>query len=174
MRITDNLYAGLPAAVEMLYLFAFAFGRHSAAACVHLSFLIALTWQVYVFARERGFATAGAAAALLVFASPVVGIDGSSAYNDVAVAAIAFTLFHLLQLWSASRSPRLLAAIGLMAGLAFAAKYTAWPAVPYALGFVLWKARRSVVPAAACAALVIAPWLLKNWIFLQNPVAAVL
>ena len=114
---------------------------------------------------------AGASAALLVFASPVVGIDGTSAYNDVAVAAIAFTLFHLLQIWDEERSPRLLAAIGLVAGFAFAAKYTAWPAVAYAVGFVALKNRKAVLPVAACAALVIAPWLLKNWIYLQNPVA---
>jgi F5/8 type C domain/Dolichyl-phosphate-mannose-protein mannosyltransferase len=155
----------------MLFLFAFAFGRHSAAACVHLVFLLALAWQIFAYARARAFPVAGAAAALLVFASPVVGIDGVSAYNDVAVAAIAFTLFHLLQLWSESRAPRLLPAIGLVAGLAFAAKYTAWPAVAYAVGFVIWKQRKSALPVAACAAIMVAPWLLKNWIYLQNPLA---
>lgn len=34
-RITTNMYANLSQGVEMLYLFAFAFGRHSAAALVH-------------------------------------------------------------------------------------------------------------------------------------------
>jgi hypothetical protein len=89
----------------------------------------------------------------------------------VAVAAIAFTLFHLLQIWGEERNPRLLAAIGLAAGFAFAAKYTAWPAVAYAVGFVALKNRKAVLPVAACAAVVIAPWLLKNWIYVQNPVA---
>ena len=171
VRITDNLYAAMPEGVEMLFLFAFAFGRHSAAALVHFAFFVALVWQVFSYARRRGFPVAGASAALLVFASPVAGIDGSSAYNDVAVAAIAFTLFHLLQLWDEERDPRLLAAIGLAAGFAFAAKYTAWPALAYAGGFVVVKNRKAVLPVAACAAVVIAPWLLKNWIYLHNPVA---
>ena len=169
--ITDNLYAAMPGGVEMLFLFAFAFGKHSAAALVHLAFFVALVWQVFSYARRRGFPIAGASAALVVFASPVAGIDGSSAYNDVAVAAIAFTLFHLLQIWDEERNPRLLAAIGLAAGFAFATKYTAWPAVAYAVGFVLAKNRKAVLPVAACAAVVIAPWLLKNWIYLHNPVA---
>jgi hypothetical protein len=169
--ITDNLYAAMPGGVEMLFLFAFAFGRNSAAALVHLAFLVALVWQVFSYARRRGFPTAGASAALVVFASPLFGIDGASAYNDVAVAAIAFTLFHLLQIWDEERNPRLLAAIGLVAGFAFATKYTAWPAVAYAVGFVLVKNRKAVLPVAACAAVVIAPWLLKNWIYLHNPVA---
>ena len=182
--ITDNLYAAMPGGVEMLFLFAFAFGKHSAAALVHLAFFVALGWQVFSYARRRGFPVAGASAALLVFASPVAGIDGTSAYNDVAVAAIAFTLFHLLQIWDEERQAgyplgppaaphnlRLLAAIGLVAGFAFAAKYTAWPAVAYAVGFVVVKNRRAVLPVAACATVVIAPWLLKNWIYLHNPVA---
>jgi hypothetical protein len=171
VRITDNLYAAMPGGVEMLFLFAFAFGKHSAAALVHFTFLVALVWQVFSYARRRGFPVAGASAALLIFASPVVGIDGTSAYNDVAVAAIAFTLFHLLEIWDEERNPRLLAAIGLAAGFAFAAKYTAWPAVAYALGFVVVKNRKAVLPVAACAAVLIAPWLLKNWIYLHNPVA---
>jgi hypothetical protein len=185
--ITDNLYAAMPGGMEMLFLFAFAFGRHSAAALVHLAFFVALVWQVFSYARRRGFPIAGASAALVVFASPVAGIDGTSAYNDVAVGTIAFTLFHLLQVWDEERNPRLLAAIGLAAGFAFATKYTAWPAVAYAVGFVLAKAPRgaasrwrrgglmcclkAVLPVAACAAVVIAPWLLKNWIYLHNPVA---
>jgi hypothetical protein len=171
VHITDNLYAAMPAGVEMLFLFAFAFGRHSAAALVHFVFLVALVWQVFSYSRWIGFRAAGAAAALIVFASPVVGIDGTSAYNDVAVAAIAFTLFYLLQIWDKERTPRLLVAIGLVAGFAFTAKYTAWPAVAYAVGFILLKDRKAVLPVAGCAAVAIAPWLLKNWVYLQNPVA---
>ena len=39
------------------------------------------------------------------------------------------------------------------------------------MGFVALKNRKAVLPVAACAALMMAPWLLKNWIYLQNPVA---
>jgi hypothetical protein len=163
-RITDNMYASLSQAVEMLYLFAFSFGRHSSAAMVHFAFLLALAWMMCRYS---------APAALLVFASPLVGVDGTSAYNDVAVAAIAFALFYLLQLWSEERPARLLPAIGLVAGFAFAAKYTAWLAVPYALGFVAWKSRRArdVVVVALCAFVMIAPWMAKDWIWVHNPLA---
>jgi Dolichyl-phosphate-mannose-protein mannosyltransferase len=172
-RITENMYASLSQGVEMLYLFAFAFGRHSAASTLHFVFLLALTWQVYRYARDRGFTSVAGPAALLVFASPLAGVDGTSAYNDVAVAATAFTLFHLLQLWDSRRDRRLLIAAGLAAGFAFAAKYTAWVAVPYAVGFVAWKSRRWKEPAmvAICAALLIAPWMMKNWLWVHNPVA---
>ena len=172
-RITDNLYASLSQGVEMLYLYAFAFGRHSGAAMVHFAFLLVLVWLMLRYASRAGFPVAGAAGALLVFASPIVGADGTSAYNDVAVAAIGFGLFCLLQQWSEERSGRLLVAIGLVAGFAYAAKYTAWIGVPYALGYVAWKSRsfRNVLVVALCAALAIAPWMAKNWLWIDNPLA---
>jgi hypothetical protein len=171
--ITWNLYASLTEGLEMLFLFAFAFGRHSAAAMVHFAFLLALPWTMYLYARRSGFPLAGACAAVLVFVSPVVGIDGVSAYNDVALAAIAFTLFYVLQLWSEQRVARLLPAIGLLAGFAYAVKYTGWLAPVYAAGFVLWKSRRvrDAALVAASSIPMVAPWMLKNWFWVQNPVA---
>jgi hypothetical protein len=171
--ITWNMYASLSEGMEMLFLFAFAFGRHSAASMVHFAFLAALAWQMFCFGRRHGFPVAGACGALLVFASPVVGIDATSAYNDVAVAAVAFTLFDLLQSLDTTKSPRLLAAIGLTAGFCYAIKYTAWPAVIYAVLFTLWKTRRikPVLIAGVAAALIVAPWMGKNWMWLQNPVS---
>ncbi|RPI13877.1 MAG: hypothetical protein EHM65_04950 [Acidobacteriales bacterium] len=135
-RITTNMYANLSQGVEMLYLFAYAFGRHSAAALVHFCFLVTLPLAMLCYARRFGFPAAGAAGALLFFVSPVVGMDGTTAYNDVAVAAILFGVFHLLQIWDQERTGGLLVPIGLLAGFAYAAKYTAVLAVPYALGFV--------------------------------------
>jgi hypothetical protein len=169
--IRENLYAAFPAGVEMLYLFAFAFGRHSAAALTHFAFLLALAWQVFTWARKEGREVAGICAAFLVFASPLIGVDGTSAYNDVAVAAICFTLFHVLDLWADTRSPRLLVAAGLLAGFAVAGKYTAFLAIPYAVVFVLLKSRRAALVVAACSGLIIVPWLVKNWLWFHNPVA---
>ena len=177
-RITTDMYAALSQGVEMLFLFAFAFGRHSAAALVHLSFLVALVLAMVCWGRRAGMPGAGVAGALFVFVSPVVGIDAASAYNDVAVAAVAFGVFYLVQIWSAERTPALLVAIGLLAGFGYAVKYTAGVLIPYALAVVAWKSWRKRQPVAApllvaglCAAVSVAPWMLKNWIWMQNPVS---
>ena len=169
-RITWNFYASLSEGLEMLFLFAFAFGRHSAASMVHFAFVIALAWQMFLYGKREGFPVVGACGALLVYASPLVGIDGTSAYNDVAVAAVAFTLFYLIH---EAQSSKLLIACGLLAGFCYGVKYTAWPAVPYAMLVILWRTRRpkAVAIVALAAAVVIAPWMAKNWIWLQNPVA---
>ncbi len=103
----------------------------------------------------------------------MVGVDASSAYNDVALAAVAFILFCLLERWAEQRSARLLPLIGILAGFGYALKYTAWLGVVYAIGFVAWKSRRPrrVAVVAACAFLMVAPWLIKNSMWMHNPVA---
>lgn len=175
-RLTTNMYANLSQGLEMLFVFAFAFGRNSSAALVHFLFLVALPLLMLSYARRFGFASAGVCGALFVFASPVVGIDGSSAYTDVAVACVVFAVFYLLQIWAEDRDPHLAIPIGVLAGFAYALKYTAFLAVPYALGFLAWKSWRSRKPClkmlatvSACALAMMAPWLLKNWIWLGNP-----
>jgi hypothetical protein len=172
-RITNNMYAALSQGMEMLFLFAFSIGRHSAADMVHYAFLTAMPFGILSFGRRFGFAGAGVAAAILFFCSPVVGIDGTSAYNDVATACILFSVFYLLQIWDQSREQRLLIAVGVLAGFAFGVKYTAFLAVPYALGFVLWRARKlqPLVIVFACALPLIVPWMIKNAIVMNNPVA---
>jgi hypothetical protein len=176
--ITWNLYASLSQGIELLFLPAFSLGGPSAAAMVHFLFLLDLVLLMVCYGRRFGFPVPAALAAFLVFASPSIGWDGTSAYNDVASAAILFALFYLLQVWDRERIPRLLIPIGILAGAAYAAKYTAAIAVPYALGFVawkLWRARtpllRPILTVSALAALFILPWMIKNAVFVGNPVA---
>jgi hypothetical protein len=110
--------------------------------------------------------------------------DATTAYIDVALAAVLFALFYLLQVWDESRDPKLLVPIGILAGFGYAVKYTAFLAVPYALGFVAWKLLRNtrktgagagkpllrpVLVIALSAAVMILPWMLKNWIEVENP-----
>jgi hypothetical protein len=173
VRIPDNMYAALSEGIEMLYVPAFAFGRHSAAALVHFGFMVALALAMFAYGRRIGNAWAGAAGALLLYLSPVVGRDGTTAYIDVAVAAIAFAVFYWLEIWDERRAMGLLIPVGLLAGYAYAAKYTAFVLVLYALGFVAWRAKRirPVLVVAGCAAIMIAPWMLKDWLQYRNPVA---
>jgi hypothetical protein len=175
-RITWNIYASLSEGVEMLFVFAFAFGKHSAAAMVHFAFLAALSWQMILYARRAGFPLLGACAAFLVFASPLVGKDATSAYNDAALACVAFALFSLLQAWDEERLAKLLIPIGLIAGYGYAIKYTGGVGIVYAIAFVAWKSRRSreVRPALVVglvAVLAVAPWLAKNWLWVHNPLS---
>ncbi len=171
-----DFYKNMPAGVELLFLFAFSFGRNSAAALVHYQFLLALPLLIVNFGKRFGVPAAGAVAAILVFASPVVGIDGISAYVDCALAVIVFALFYLLRIWNEQRDHRLLVLAGVLGGFAFSAKYTGGIALVYALVFAGWKLSRAKQPwikplvvMSAAASLWILPWILKSWIWTGDP-----
>jgi len=152
---------------------AFAFGHHSAAAMVHFAFLTALPLLMVCYGRRFGLGRAALFAAILIYASPVIGMDGVAAYNDVAVATVIFAVFYALQVWDDSRNPNHLILIGLLAGSAYGIKYTAFLAFPLAAVFVWWRwgKLRPVLWLSIPAALMIAPWILRNWIWIGNPFA---
>lgn len=173
-RITTNIYANLSEGIELMFLLAFTFGQHSSAAMVHFCFLLTLPVMIAFYGRRIGHPIAGLGAALLVYLSPVVGIDGASAYNDVAHAAVLFALFYLLELRPSSKQPDdpwILLAIGMLAGFAFAVKYTAFLAVPYALARIVWPRPnlRRFVLFSLPVCLQVFPWLIKNWLWVDNP-----
>src|SRR6185437_3336203 len=131
------------------------------------------------YGKRIGHPIAGACAGMIVYLSPLAGIDGVSAYNDIALAATGFALFYLLEIWRENKQAALLIPIGLVAGFCFAIKYTGFVAALYAICIVAWhlrsdKDKRSLISlatVAGLATLMAAPWLLKNWIWLGNPVS---
>lgn len=181
--VPTNLYADLSQGVEMVFLPAFAIAHAlspqalsvggSAAALVHFAFLIALGLAVRAYGHRTGHALAGDAAALLVYLSPVAGYVGTTAYVDVATAAIVFSAFYWTQIWDVDRRNAVLICIGLLGGYCYAAKYTSAIMAVYGTGFVVWRSRRirAGVLVAACAAVMAGPWLVKNWIYAGNPLA---
>ena len=177
-RITTNFTASYPEGMEMLFLFGFAFGKHTAAAMVHFMFLLMIPWGMLAYGRRVGSAAAGAMGALLFFMSPIVGKTGTSAYVDIALAAAVFAVFVLLEVWRQQSDNRLLVAVGICAGFAYGIKYTGGLAILYAIGAVLFHVLRNrkpflrpVILTAAFAALLAAPWMIKNAIVVNNPVS---
>lgn len=170
-----DMYAALSQGMEMLFLFAFTFGGHASAALVHLAFLFPLAIGVYAIGARAGRPSAGAVAALLVFCSPVVGRTATVAYVDVALSGILVCLFLLTEDWRKSRNQSVLIAAGILAGFAFAVKYTGVVAFAYLTGTVIWSERRSTLRplliAGGAAFLVMLPWLAKNLIDVGNPIA---
>jgi len=172
IRIATNMYASLSQGMEMLFLFAFAFGRHSAAAMVHYCFPICLTLLMVSYAKRFGMPVAGLFGALLIFASPVVGIDGTSAYTDAGLACVGFAAFHALCVWEEERESGLLILTGLLCGFAFAIKYTGAFVLAGALLFVFRRggARGTALVFASAMPLMLI-WLVKNWLWVHNPIA---
>jgi hypothetical protein len=170
-----SIYSHMPQGMEMLFLPAYTFGGPSAAALVHFAFFSALPLLMVCYGCRFGFPRAAIFAAVLVYAAPVCGITGISAYNDLALATVIYAGFYLLQLNVDISLSSTFILLGLLVGEAFAFKYTGALAVPFAAGLLLWKYRRAALRplllTGLAAALVAVPWLLRNWIWLGNPAA---
>jgi len=176
--ITTNFLASMSEGLEMLFLFAFSFGRHSAAAMVDLLFTLLLPLGMLSYARRIEAPAAGVIGSLLFFLSPAVGAYGAIAYLDVAVATVVFAVFYALQIWWSEQDSGLLIPLGLLAGFGYSIKYTAFLAVPYALALLvvrLWRLRKPIwrpcITVSFCALAVMSPWMIKNAVFVSNPVS---
>lgn len=173
-----HMYGMLSQGIDLLFLYAFSIGRHSAAALTHCIFLLALPLMIVAFGRRAGIPGPSVVAALLVFAAPVVAIDGASAYNDVAVAFILFSIFYVAESQRERPTNNSAIILGILCGGAYAAKYTAFVAFPLAAILLFLALRRARLPVlrplalmAAAAAVFIVPWMVRNWIWYSNPVA---
>jgi hypothetical protein len=176
--ITTNFLASFSEGMEMLFTFAFSFGKHSATAMVHLLFTLLLPLGMLSYARRIGNPVAGVVGGLLVFLSPMVAQNGSVAYVDVALATVIFAVFYLLQIWWQEPNTLLLIPIGVLAGFAYGIKYTAFLASVYAVGVValrLWRLHKSIWRPCAVLCLsafaLISPWMIKNAVVVGNPVS---
>ncbi len=163
-----SMYSFFPQGMEMLFLLAYSIGGFPAAATVHLAFLCALGILLVCYGRRFEFPHAGIFGAILVFASPLLGIEGVSAYNDVALATCTFAVFYLIQVWDHEKSPNTLLIIGLLVGNCYALKYTGWIVLPFAAVALRGRGLSRLLPAAA---LVVLPWAVRNWLWVRNPVA---
>jgi hypothetical protein len=163
-----SIYSSLGQGMEMLFLVAFSIGRHPAAATVHMAFQAALPLLMVCYGRRCGFPRVGTFAGLLVYACPVVGIAGVSAYNDLAVATSVFAGFYLLEVNYSQLCTKSLFLCGLLSGHSYAIKYTAGLTLPFAA--VLTRGRRLWVLCLGAAAMA-GPSMIRNWIWLGNPAA---
>lgn len=168
-----GFYEMLPHGMEMLFAFAFAFGRHSAAKLVHFGFLAATLPLMVALGRRLGLPERAAwIGAGLYLCAPVVGTAGTAAYNDAALVLFLLATLYLLVAWWQEGRMAYLLPLGLAAGFCYAIKPTGLLAAPAAIAVVaLRRNLRAVVVVAAAAAAMIGPWMARNALRTGNPVA---
>jgi hypothetical protein len=171
-RIT--FYDLVPQGLEMLYTVAFSVGRYSAAKLVEFAFFLSTLPLIFRIGRQLGLNDlASLLVAVFYFCAPVAGVTGASSYNDAAGVFFALAAFYLLLVWRDSADARYLLPAGALAGFSYAIKLPG-AMVPIAAVLFAWWAGRAIKNAAllaAGAALVMAPWLLRNAILTGNPLA---
>jgi len=180
--------APFPSLVEMLYLLCQLTGGDLAARMLNAGFGLLVLGSIPRLARAAASRSAGMAVAL-VCGCPLFLLLVGRAYID-----LGFTLFLTVALadllaWRRGTpgSRRGVVASGLLAGLGLSSKYVGALALPGFLAAALVAARpagaavrarcaaaRRIVDWCLAAALPLAPWLVKNWLFKANPVSPLL
>jgi hypothetical protein len=166
----------LPQGLEMLFVPAFAFGRHSAARLVHCAFLLASVPLMLRIGRRLELTdSVSIAAAVLYFCAPVTGITGTSAYTDAGGVFFTLAAFYTLLVWRDTRDARYLAPAGITAGFCYAIKFPGALVAILAVAFVVAADRgiraRQLALLTGAALVVAAPWILRDVVMTGNPVA---
>jgi len=174
-----DFYGMLPQGMEMLYLFAMAFGAHSAAKLVHFAFLIATAPVLVALGRRLGISeTPCWVAAAFYLCAPVVGISGTCAYTDAALVCCILATIYFLVCWRQEGDAKFLIPAGLLAGFCYAIKLNAL-LIPVLGVLFIWVASwrtpkvalaRSSMLAGA-SAIMILPWMIRSVALTGNPVA---
>lgn len=177
----DVPHFNFPSLMQMNFLLAMAVRGDVAAQLLHFAFIFPLAGIVSLAARKLLGLAQGWTAVLFLLATPMVLTLSTWAYNDVALAFYAAAALVAFLRWRETAALSWLLLAGAMAGFAISMKYTSFVA-PLFLGLLLlWDVRadltgdwkrgwQAVLAYGGTAALVAAPWYVKNFFFTGNPV----
>ncbi len=166
-------HLSFPSLMEMLFGLAMLVRGDVTAKLLHLAYGLLLAALVYrLSSRWQGREAAGWS--LLLFAAmPMVAVLAAWAYNDLALAFYQLAALYALLAWRETEKEGWLWASGILSGLALGLKYTAFPLPLVGMAYLLWQSRqrwRATFTFALLTGLVAAPWYLRNWAFMGNPV----
>lgn len=173
-----HMASAFPQNMEMLYLFGLGLEGPILAKLIHFQFGLLTIWGVHA-AAARFSRRAGIIAPLCLIANPLFLTELTWAYNDLSNAFYAF--MAVMAISKAKLETRDLLFAGLFAGACAGSRYLG---ATISIGLCLalfWAAPR---PFAAnvrnCAWIggtslaLLAPWLVRNWYFIGNPVSPML
>lgn len=168
VAVPTNVYSGLPAGLQMLFLY---LGCDEAVCqLLHWSFALLTAAAVWLSARRMG--ARGAWAAAILLSTPLVITQSWKPAAELVWSFYAAAALLALLQEPESRSERL---CGILVGLALSVKYQAVFLPAAAAAFLIssrgWRqGLRASAVMVALASLVYLPWLLKNLWLTGNPV----
>lgn len=174
----DSAYAGFPGLWQMLFAFGAALGGDSAAQLVHFMCLPLTVLAAAALGRRLWDIDLTWPLAALLTAVPTLLLVAAWPYVDMALIFYTLLFLYALVVWLQAGASRWLVLAALVCGSAIEIKYTAlW--YPLAGGvLILLRARRDGLRStlqhlalfAGVATVVAAPWYLRNWLLMGNPI----
>ncbi|MFZ5916273.1 MAG: ArnT family glycosyltransferase [Chloroflexota bacterium] len=170
----DIPHLSFPSLMEMLYAWAMLLRGDVAAKLLHALFAPLLAGLVYLTTRHFLSRQAAWPAIVALSSMPMIGALAGWAYNDLTLAFFQLgALYAFLESTNRQTGQRQwLILSGIFAGLALGLKYTAFVTPLVIVGLIVWRTPHvsRLIAFALPAALVAAPWYVKNWAVTGNPV----
>jgi len=179
LSLKTLIYPAFPQNLEMLWTFGLLLANDTVANLISLTLAVLAVAATASFARRYLMPSAGPMAALLLAAMPAFLLLSSGGYVDVGLTCYAFLSFYALCVGMDTGRPLLFMLSGALAGLTLGIKYTG--AIPAAVNGLLllfskdhchsgFRRRNALLLYSATALLVFSPWLIKNTLYVGNPV----
>ncbi len=176
--LPDLWQANGPLLAEMLYLVGLAAKSEVFSKVLHLSLAAILLLSTFAVARRHLGNRGGWLAGGILLGVTIYPVWGSFAYADMAWALFEFLAVAAFLEWRRAPQRQWIVVSGALAGFSMGSKYTAVALLPILLLAFLTERSTSTVAErfrnalwfGGAAALVAAPWYMKNLIWAGNPV----
>ncbi len=171
-------FSYLPMNLDYLYLIPLYLDKDIVAKYIHLGFALLTAVLIYDCVKERSSRVYGLLSALVFVSTPVVVKLSTSAYVDLGVTFYSTLSVVALLKWMDGGRKRYLVFSALAGGFAMGVKYNGVITVFILSVFVLWHSARrgrqleglrDSVLYAGLSSLVFLPYLIRNYLWVENP-----
>jgi len=173
--------AAFPLGMEMLFTLGMLLSDSILAKLIHFSLGVLSLLATYCFGRKYWGSKVGLLAAAIFYTVPVVAWSSTTAYTDLGTTFFSTLEIFALVNWWHSRRDKWLAVAAIMCGFAMGTKYLGIFGLVILLAGIVLKSSftgrrdlsavlRTMLIYAFASALIVSPWLIKNYVFTRNPV----
>lgn len=175
--VPNNLYFSFPQNMEMLYQAALSVDGDILANLIHWVFLTLTSLLLFTFCKRYLNRKTAILSSVIWFFTPITLFLSTGTYVDLGLAFFIFMSFYNIMLFKESKHDFWLYSAGFFAGISLGIKYTA--VIPVAILILLFVYNSkdmkvsllNVIKYLLVAFVIFVPWLIKNSIFLKNPIA---
>jgi hypothetical protein len=172
--VDGNVYSAYPQSLHSLFAVAYYVGDESDVAVLSWYLSVVAAGAVCALGKRVAGDEAGTVAAALFATSPIFAAQAGTVAIDVPFAGFVAGALTALFAWQRSGQSRYLIVAGVIAGAACGIRHSGYLILAMAIAWVFVEAKpartRNLLLFAVSAALASAPWWLRSWILVGNPV----
>lgn len=176
IRPYDFMQFWFPGMPEGTYLWVMALGSDRAPQLIHLSWMLIAVGLIWKWARMWSERAAWLSVAIII-SIPSLPLVSSWAYTDFALSCATIACLYAFYRYATLDNSNWLYLSAAFAGLAMGVKYTSFLLPVTAVSMIVWWGRKNprtamvdLLKFSLVGLIIAAPWYLRNWYYMGNPV----